>query len=129
MQINQQNGNARRMASLLPSTASPDMQKKSEPLKKIPLTGERTADRSELAARVSRAIDSGAFLRSQSVPVAPAQRREVSPTLLRLELQPLSAYDDNPVPERSRRRLSQEMAAAETGPGLHPIWKKWSCPL
>jgi hypothetical protein len=40
------------------------------------------------------------FQRSRSAPVGPAQRRQVSATLLQVEPKPLSVYDDNPVFEQ-----------------------------
>jgi hypothetical protein len=63
-------------------------------MKPVPVTPEEGIDRSQLASRVAA---SQTFACSQSDPAGPAQRHEVSPTLLQLERQPLSAYDDNPV--------------------------------
>jgi len=97
LQINQQDGIARRMASLLPSMASPYMQTKTMPLEKIDSTP--------------------SFDRSRSAPVGPAQRRQVPETLLRLEPRPLSAYDDNPV-------FDEITAAGFLGLTAHCL-KKW----
>ena len=90
-------------------------------MKPVPVTPEEGIDRSQLARRVAA---SQTFACSHSDPVGPAQSGEVPPTLLQLEPQPLSAYDDNPVfneagaafIRRRHRRLPQEMAPAETGP-------------
>jgi hypothetical protein len=73
------------------------MPKKIEPIKKLPLIPDERIDRSDLAKRVQRSGILGTLASSPSVPLAPAQRHEVSPTLLKLEHQPLSVYDDNPV--------------------------------
>ena len=47
-----------------------------------------------------------AFARSRSVPVGPAQRREIPEIYLTIEPKPISAYDNNPVfDERNAARL------------------------
>ena len=73
------------------------MSTKLPPIEKIPLTPEGRIDLSQPRKGVDRAAAIQTFAHSQSVPVAPAQRREVPAAYLPLEPRPLSAYDDNPV--------------------------------
>jgi hypothetical protein len=93
------------------------MPKNFEPIKKLPLLHDERADLSQPVRRLSPTATLEPFANSRSVPVGPAQRREVSPTLLRLEPQPLSAYDDNPV-------LDQTSAAFLIGVTADCL-KKW----
>src|SRR3954451_3277853 len=89
--------------SKLEWSPSADMQtkiKRIEPIAVKPNPGE--FDRSELAARVGRTLNSPPPSEgSRSAAVGQSQRRELPPTLLKLEAQPLSAYDDNPVLNKS----------------------------
>ncbi len=92
---NQQDGRARRTASLLPSTDIAYMQEKLRPIERIPVRAAGRIDLSQTAPSVRRASVSGAP--ASSVQVGQAQRRELPGTFLQLEHRPLSAYDDNPV--------------------------------
>ena len=68
------------------------MQSRIPPIRPVPLIQDESANPSrplELHAQT--------FAHSRAVSVGPAQSRELPARLLRLEPQPLSAYDDNPV--------------------------------
>lgn len=73
------------------------MEIKMGPRKPNPLTAPERINPPQPQKRINGAAASPSFTNSQAAPVGPAQGHEVSPTLLRLECQPLSAYDDNPV--------------------------------